>query len=125
MPRRVLRPEAAPDLVPAQPTPDATQRRLAEAQALSARLAALNEATALLIASQGADELLHTLVQQARWVLDFQHCRLVLSGSRWCIEDLGSSNGTLVNGERIAQPRELESGDVVGLGRRARYRVHL
>jgi hypothetical protein len=54
-----------------------------------------------------------------------QHCRLVLSGSRWCIEDLGSSNGTIVNGERIGQRRELVTGDVVSLGRRARYRVHL
>jgi hypothetical protein len=54
-----------------------------------------------------------------------QHCRLVLDGSRWCIEDLDSSNGTLINGERIAGRRHLTSGDVVGLGRRARYRVHL
>jgi hypothetical protein len=54
-----------------------------------------------------------------------QHCRIVLSGARWCIEDLGSSNGTLVNGERISGRHELASGDVVGLGRRARYRVHV
>ncbi|HEU4327935.1 MAG TPA: PAS domain-containing sensor histidine kinase [Roseiflexaceae bacterium] len=52
--------------------------RLAEAQALSARLAALNETTALLIASKTQDELLRTLAQQARWVLDFQHCTLAL-----------------------------------------------
>ena len=54
-----------------------------------------------------------------------EHCRLVLTGSRWCIEDLGSSNGTIVNGERIGERRELVTGDVVSLGRRARYRVHL
>lgn len=105
MPRRVLRPEMAPGLVPAEPTPDATQRRLAEAQALSARLAALNEATALLIASQSAEELLHTLVQQARWVLDFQHCRLVLrEGNLYRIQEL-HSHGPVTGATRRALGR--------------------
>jgi predicted component of type VI protein secretion system len=54
-----------------------------------------------------------------------QHCRLVRTPSGWAIEDLGSSNGTLVNGEPIDDRRPLAPGDVVGLGRRARYRVHL
>src|SRR5512141_134563 len=37
--------------------------------------------------------------------------------SRLAIEDLGSANGTFVNGERIAAPRVLEPGDEVRLGR--------
>src|SRR6516165_6364732 len=32
------------------------------------------------------------------------------------IEDLGSANGTFVNGERIGAPRELAVGDVIRLG---------
>jgi EmrB/QacA subfamily drug resistance transporter len=33
------------------------------------------------------------------------------------ILDLGSANGTFVNGERIGQPRQLSDGDVIRLGR--------
>jgi hypothetical protein len=54
-----------------------------------------------------------------------QHCRLVRTGSGWSIEDLGSSNGTVVNGEVLTRPHELAAGDVVGLGRQIRYRVRL
>jgi pSer/pThr/pTyr-binding forkhead associated (FHA) protein len=32
------------------------------------------------------------------------------------LEDLGSTNGTFVNGERLASPRLLRAGDTVGFG---------
>lgn len=32
------------------------------------------------------------------------------------IEDLGSTNGTFLNGERISSPQELQIGDVITLG---------
>jgi len=32
------------------------------------------------------------------------------------VQDLGSTNGTYVNGERIEEPRRLERGDVVAVG---------
>ncbi len=38
------------------------------------------------------------------------------SDGRLTIEDLGSANGTFVNGERIDAPRMLEAGDVVRMG---------
>lgn len=42
------------------------------------------------------------------------HARLTLTGDTFTIEDLGSSNGTFVNGERIgSHPRILAAGDVV------------
>jgi pSer/pThr/pTyr-binding forkhead associated (FHA) protein len=34
----------------------------------------------------------------------------------WCVTDLGSSNGTYVNGERIFAPRTLRHGDEVRIG---------
>jgi len=44
------------------------------------------------------------------------HARLTLSESGYIIEDLGSTNGTFVNGKRIAQPTMLNAGDVVRMG---------
>ena len=45
-----------------------------------------------------------------------RHARVTLDGGRVVIEDLGSTNGTFVNGERIDEPRELEVGDLVRFG---------
>jgi len=39
------------------------------------------------------------------------------AGGRLTIEDLGSANGTYVNGERLDAPRPLAAGDVVRVGR--------
>jgi hypothetical protein len=35
----------------------------------------------------------------------------------WCVNDLGSSNGTFLNGERIWAPQRLRHGDEVRIGR--------
>jgi two-component system response regulator AtoC len=43
------------------------------------------------------------------------HAKLVVSPGRIAIEDLGSHNGSLVNGERIAGTVMLASGDVVAI----------
>ncbi len=45
-----------------------------------------------------------------------QHARLTLEKDQYLIEDLGSSNGTFVNGERISEPRPLKNGDTISLG---------
>jgi pSer/pThr/pTyr-binding forkhead associated (FHA) protein len=37
-------------------------------------------------------------------------------GGRLTIEDLGSANGTFVNGDRVGAPRSLEAGDVIQVG---------
>lgn len=44
-----------------------------------------------------------------------QHARLACRGGRWSVVDLGSTNGTWVNGERIAY-RLLEPDDELVLG---------
>jgi pSer/pThr/pTyr-binding forkhead associated (FHA) protein len=50
--------------------------------------------------------------------LSRRHARVFRDGQRrWSIEDLGSANGTFVNGVRIGEPQPLEVGDVVRLGR--------
>jgi len=44
-----------------------------------------------------------------------KHCRLILDGETIKVEDLGSSNGTYRNGERIQQA-ELSAGDTLQVG---------
>ena len=45
-----------------------------------------------------------------------RHARFLADGGALTVEDLGSSNGTFVNGQRISAPVELSSGDEVQLG---------
>ena len=45
-----------------------------------------------------------------------KHARLTFQGGKYVLEDLGSTNGTFVNGQRLAGPVVLRSGDVVSLG---------
>ena len=44
------------------------------------------------------------------------HLRLVRSGDTMTIEDLGSTNGTFVNGKRVSGVTPLQNGDMIGLG---------
>jgi predicted component of type VI protein secretion system len=45
-----------------------------------------------------------------------KHARLYFQGGYYVVEDLGSTNGTFVNGRRLAGPEVLQSGDVIHLG---------
>ncbi|MCC7371914.1 MAG: FHA domain-containing protein [Chloroflexi bacterium] len=59
---------------------------------------------------QGSDIVIHdTNVSR-------MHAQIRRDGSRLTIEDAGSSNGTIVNDERIEQPRDLKDGDVIRIG---------
>lgn len=55
------------------------------------------------------------------WTIDITsvsraHAKLTKSGSSYLIEDLGSSNGTFVNGSKLSGPYLLSGGDEVKLG---------
>jgi pSer/pThr/pTyr-binding forkhead associated (FHA) protein len=41
-------------------------------------------------------------------MLSRRHCRVIWTGTRWLLEDLGSTHGTFVNGDRL-------NGNVVAL----------
>ncbi len=44
------------------------------------------------------------------------HCRMTRGGGGYTLEDLGSTNGTFVNGQRLTGARPLAGGDMIGLG---------
>ena len=44
------------------------------------------------------------------------HCELYRNGTTWVVRDLGSRNGTTVNGGPVVGERELESGDLIQIG---------
>jgi len=45
------------------------------------------------------------------------HARIVVQGTTATIEDLGSKNGTYLNGKRLEQPALLTTGDEIWIGR--------
>lgn len=45
-----------------------------------------------------------------------RHARLTFQGGKYVLEDLGSTNGTFVNGQRLAGPRVLKAGEVISFG---------
>lgn len=45
-----------------------------------------------------------------------RHARMTFQGGKYVLEDLGSTNGTFVNGQRLAGPRVLKPGEVVSFG---------
>lgn len=48
-----------------------------------------------------------------------RHARLSWQAGQFVIEDLGSTNGTFVNGVQITTPQVLNAGDSVGIGQTA------
>ncbi len=48
--------------------------------------------------------------------VSYEHALITTRDSHWWIEDLGSSNGTLVNGVDISAPIILNDGDIIEIG---------
>ena len=44
------------------------------------------------------------------------HCRISVQGGTYFVEDLDSTNGTFVNGSRVAGAQRLGAGDVLRVG---------
>ncbi len=54
-----------------------------------------------------------------------RHLRLVMDGATFRLEDLGSTNGTFVHGQRLSSPILLRPGEIITLGEKVvlRYEV--
>lgn len=46
-----------------------------------------------------------------------RHAQVRREGAAWVVEDLGSSNGTFLHGEKIAAPKAVKEGDEIGFGK--------
>ncbi|HEY9652575.1 MAG TPA: adenylate cyclase, partial [Coleofasciculaceae cyanobacterium] len=57
---------------------ETTRQLLTEVQALSSRIAAVNEIANAINRSLSLDEILRVVGKQAKWLLDFKHCSVCL-----------------------------------------------
>ncbi len=46
-----------------------------------------------------------------------RHATLSWNGRGWVLEDLGSTNGTRVNGKQVQRPVPVKAGDIIEFGR--------
>ncbi|MEM7346803.1 MAG: FHA domain-containing protein [Chloroflexota bacterium] len=65
----------------------------------------------------GREEGLDIVLQDAE--SSRRHVRISWQGNQFIIEDLGSTNGTFVNGVQITSPHALNPGDSIGIGQTA------
>lgn len=63
----------------------------------------------------GRDEELAIRVDEP--LVSRRHARILRRGEGWVVVDLGSTNFTRVNGQRVRREHELEHGDEIRLGR--------
>jgi DNA-binding winged helix-turn-helix (wHTH) protein len=72
------------------------------------------------IALREGENILGRLDEGVAWLesptVSRRHARILVSGGRATLEDLGSKNGTFLRGERLTSPAPLSDGDEILLG---------
>ena len=61
------------------------RRLLAEAQALSIRISAVNEIATAINRTLDLSQILRVVGKQAKWLLDFEHCSVCLHSTNTCM----------------------------------------
>jgi pSer/pThr/pTyr-binding forkhead associated (FHA) protein len=97
--------------LPASPSgSDASARLRVDQGSVDDQYIGLDRPVTIIGRRQGSDVVIHdTNVSRL-------HAQIKRDGGRLVIEDTNSSNGTIVNDERIDKPLELRSGDVIRIG---------
>lgn len=72
------------------------------------------------VALNPGENMLGRTHEAAAWIeaesVSRRHARVVVSGQGASIEDLGSKNGTFLNGKRLREPQALAAGDLLRAG---------
>ncbi|MFI5206767.1 MAG: FHA domain-containing protein [Gemmatimonadales bacterium] len=66
----------------------------------------------------GRDPDLDIIFPEHEDVVSAIHCRVIFKDGAWWLEDLGSTNGTWLDGKRISAPAKLSTGQRFSLGQR-------
>src|SRR5215470_10493679 len=95
---------------------ESTNREILPASAVTCILTSQEKLFPLVDGDQlaGRDPVLSIWLDSPR--VSWRHARFAVRGPSTTIEDLGSKNGTYVNGIRITQPTNLRAGDEVRMG---------
>ncbi len=67
----------------------------------------------------------NTLVVAGDATVSTRHCEMRLEGGWPVLQDLGSTNGTFVNGNRITAPQRLRDGDLVRCGVDTQFKIRI
>jgi len=65
----------------------------------------------------------HAIMVSGDQTVSTNHCEIHPDGPGLVVRDLGSTNGTYVNGRRIAAPQQLRDGDLVRCGLETQFKV--
>ncbi len=66
------------------------------------------------ICTIGRSPLCHLVVRHA--LVSRHHAKIERFGDVYILTDIGSANGTFVNGKQLLRPQRLRNGDMIGLG---------
>jgi predicted Ser/Thr protein kinase len=109
LPLEAEEPAAGAEAAPAAPPPDCLRLRVTAGNAQGSEIQVRDE---FVIGRQASEE--GQLGQDAE--ISREHARIARSGDHFVIEDLGSTNGTFLNGRRIAKQELLSPGDRIQVG---------
>jgi adenylate cyclase len=96
------------------------RRLLAEAQALSIRISAVNEIATAINRTLDLNQILRVVGKQSKWLLDFQHCSVCLYSTNNCTTLFGPpinvdiahipNDGPIKKAFKIKQPQIIQNG---------------
>lgn len=66
----------------------------------------------------------HSTIVLDNGYVSTEHALITRRGDQWLLEDVGSRNGTLLNGEVLAETAVISVGDVIGIGE-TQFKVEL